>query len=67
MYEKKPWLKFYDYVPESIDYPKKTIYEAVRDSAIANPDKIAYDFLDNTSTYSQLFLILTTVLMHFMR
>ncbi len=44
MYEKKPWLKFYDYVPESIDYPKKTIYEAVRDSAIANPDKIAYDF-----------------------
>jgi len=23
MYEKKPWLKFYDYVPESIDYPKK--------------------------------------------
>lgn len=53
MYEKKPWLKFYDYVPESIDYPKKTIYEAVRDSAIANPDKIAYDFLDNTSTYSQ--------------
>lgn len=53
MYEKKPWLKFYDYVPESINYPKKTIYEAVRDSAIANPDKIAYDFLDNTSTYSQ--------------
>lgn len=53
MYEKKPWLKFYDYVPESIDYPKKTIYEAVRDSAMANPDKIAYDFLDNTSTYSQ--------------
>lgn len=53
MYEKKPWLKFYDYVPESINYPKKTIYEAVRDSAMANPDKIAYDFLDNTSTYSQ--------------
>ncbi|NMC76275.1 MAG: long-chain fatty acid--CoA ligase [Candidatus Methanofastidiosa archaeon] len=53
MYEKKPWLKFYDYVPESLDYPKKTMYEAVRDSAIANPNKIAYDFLDNTSTYSQ--------------
>ncbi|NMC60705.1 MAG: long-chain fatty acid--CoA ligase [Candidatus Methanofastidiosa archaeon] len=53
MYEKKPWLKYYDYVPEILEYPKKTIYEAVRDSALSNLDKIAYDFLENTSTYSK--------------
>ena len=53
MYEKRPWLKFYDYVPESLDYPRKTIYEAVLDSATSHPDKIAYDFLDKTSTYSE--------------
>jgi long-chain acyl-CoA synthetase len=53
MYEKMPWLKYYDYVPESIDYPRKTLYGAIRDAAIENPEKIAYDFLDNTSTYSQ--------------
>ena len=30
MYEKKPWLKFYDkHVPEHIDYPKTTMYNAV--------------------------------------
>ncbi|KYC46901.1 MAG: Acetyl-coenzyme A synthetase [Candidatus Methanofastidiosum methylothiophilum] len=53
MYEKKPWLKYYDYVPETVEYPRKTIYEAVRDAAIENPNKIAYDFLDNNSTYSK--------------
>ncbi len=29
MYEKKPWLKFYGDVPESIDYPRVTMYEAL--------------------------------------
>ena len=49
MYEKKPWLKYYDsHTPESIDYPK-TIYEVVYDASIKNPDGIAYDFLDYTS------------------
>jgi len=29
MYEKKPWLKFYDKrVPESIDYHRTTLYNA---------------------------------------
>lgn len=25
---KKPWLKFYKNVPETIDYPRVTMYEA---------------------------------------
>jgi len=29
MYETKPWLKFYGPVPESIDYPRVTMYEAL--------------------------------------
>ncbi len=54
MYEKKPWLKYYEsYIPESIDYPKKTIYEAIYDAYLKNPNGIAYDFLDNTSTYKE--------------
>ena len=31
MHKHKPWLKFYEGVPESIDYPEKTMYEAVMD------------------------------------
>ncbi len=54
MYEKKPWVKYHDYVPKSINYPDKTIYEAFHDSAIKNSNKIAYDFLDKTSTFSEL-------------
>ncbi|HOI77647.1 MAG TPA: AMP-binding protein [Methanofastidiosum sp.] len=54
MYEKKPWLKYYeDYIPESIDYPKKTMYGAVYDASMKYPDRIAYDFLDRTSTYKE--------------
>jgi len=53
MYEKKPWLRFYEHVPQTIDYPRVTMYEAVRQSADRCLDSIAYDFLDYTSTYRQ--------------
>jgi long-chain acyl-CoA synthetase len=53
MYEKKPWLRFYEHVPQTIDYPRVTMYEAVRQSADRSLDSIAYDFLDYTSTYRQ--------------
>jgi long-chain acyl-CoA synthetase len=53
MHEKKPWLKFYQHVPQTIDYPRVTMYEAVKQSADRCLDSIAYDFLDYTSTYRQ--------------
>ena len=53
MYEKKPWLKFYGDVPESIDYPRVTMYEALMQTVEQYPDRIAYDFFDYTSTYRQ--------------
>ncbi len=53
MYEQKPWLKFYQHVPHTIDYPRVTMYEALVQTARENPDYIAYDFLGYTSTYRQ--------------
>jgi long-chain acyl-CoA synthetase len=53
MYELKPWLKFYQHVPHTIDYPRVTMYEALLQTAREKPDGIAYDFLGYTSTYSQ--------------
>jgi len=54
MYEKKPWLKYYEnYIPETIDYPRQTMYEAIYDASEKYPNRIAYDFLDNTSTYKE--------------
>ena len=44
MYEKKPWLKFYGDVPEHIDYPRVTMYEALMQTVARCPDVIAYDF-----------------------
>jgi long-chain acyl-CoA synthetase len=53
MYEKKPWLKFYGDIPESIDYPRVTMYEAVMRTVERCPNAIAYDFFGYTSTYRQ--------------
>jgi long-chain acyl-CoA synthetase len=53
MYEKKPWLKFYGHVPETLDYPRVTMYEAVMKTVRKVPSVIAYDFLGYTSTYEQ--------------
>jgi hypothetical protein len=51
MYENKPWLKFYGQVPHTLDYPRISMYEAVKRSAQLRPDELAYDFLGYTSTY----------------
>ena len=51
MYEKKPWLKFYGQVPHTLDYPRISMYEAVKRSAQERPDELAYDFLGYMSTY----------------
>ena len=51
MYEQKPWLKFYQHVPHTIDYPRVTLYEALGQTAKDHPDSIAYDFLGYTSSY----------------
>lgn len=53
MYQKKPWLKYYGDVPEHVDYPEITLYEAVMKTVKKNPDAIAYDFLGYTSTYGR--------------
>ena len=53
MYEQKPWLKFYQQVPQTIDYPRVTMYEALRQTVQEKPDAIAYDFMGYTSTYRQ--------------
>ena len=53
MYKQKPWLKFYNGAPESIDYPRVTMYEALLQTVEKFPEHIAYDFFDYTSTYRQ--------------
>ena len=53
MFEEKPWLKFYNGAPETIDYPRVTMYEALMQTVDQYPDRIAYEFFDYTSTYRQ--------------
>jgi long-chain acyl-CoA synthetase len=54
MPEPLPWLRFYGSVPERLEYPATTLYEAVAATARRVPDAVAWDFLGTTSTYRQL-------------
>jgi long-chain acyl-CoA synthetase len=53
MYETKPWAKFYGRVPESIEYPRVTMYEALMKTVASRPDAVAWDFFGTTCTYRQ--------------
>ncbi|MHB8910894.1 MAG: AMP-binding protein [Syntrophales bacterium] len=53
MYEQKPWLMFYGDIPEHIDYPRVTMYEALMQTVARCPDDMAYDFFGTTATYRQ--------------
>lgn len=50
----RPWLRFYGNVPQTIDYPRLTLYEAVVATARRTPDAVAWDFFGTTATYRQL-------------
>ncbi len=51
MTENRPWLRFYGQLPQSLNYPEITLYQAVAATAARVPDDIAWDFFDTTSTY----------------
>lgn len=54
MYNKKPWVKFYGDIPETIDYRKGTMYSLIKNEAIATyPDRIAYDFMGKKTKYKE--------------
>ncbi|MBN2498469.1 MAG: AMP-binding protein [Deltaproteobacteria bacterium] len=53
MYESKPWLKYYGEVPESIDYPRVSLYRALMRTVRKNPEAEAWDFFGTTATYRQ--------------
>ncbi len=53
MIEKKPWQKFYGDAPQTIDYPRVTLYEALMRTVEQFPDRTAYDFLDYKASYRQ--------------
>lgn len=53
MNEKRPWVRFYGNVPISVDYPRVSMYEAVRQTVEEKPNDIAYDFMGTTATYRE--------------
>lgn len=54
-YAGRPWLKQYDYwVRPEINYPRRSLYEILRRTAIEIPDKTATIFLGAELTYGQI-------------
>ena len=52
--EEKPWLKYYDRMPEHLNYYNGSMYDMVNDAAIKYPSNIALEYFDIRYTFKQL-------------
>lgn len=52
---KAPWLKYFGDMPAHLDYPKGSMYEAVKESAITKKkmNSVAYEFQGKKTNYKQ--------------
>jgi len=57
MYEKKPWLAWYEGKPETCEYPHKTLYEMLGSAASAKPKALALRFFGTSINYEKLMLL----------
>ena len=54
-YTTRPWLRHYDYwVRPTLNYPRRSLYEILRTTAIEIPDAAATIFLGATLTYAEI-------------
>ncbi len=47
-----PWRAFYGNTPATIDYPRKTMYQMLSDTARQYPNNIAYSFMGKETNYA---------------
>ncbi len=48
-----PWLAYYGNTPATLEYPRKTMYQLLRETAKKYPNSVAYSFQGKNTTYSQ--------------
>ena len=48
-----PWLRFYGQIPATLDYPTKTMYALLAETAQHYPNHIAYVFQGKKTSYTQ--------------
>ena len=47
----KPWLRYYDRMPEHLNYYNGSMYDMVYDTSLKYPDYVALEYFDNKYTY----------------
>ena len=47
-----PWTAYYGNTPVSLNYPQKTMYQMLRDTAVQYPDSTAWVFMGKKTSYS---------------
>lgn len=51
---KTPWASHMGDIPLHLEYPKGSMYDALKESADKCPDAIAFDFMGKSTTYKTL-------------
>ena len=52
--EEKPWLQYYDRMPEHLNYYNGSMYDIVNDISLKYPGNIALEYFDTKYTYKQM-------------
>ena len=52
--KEKPWLKYYDRMPEHLNYYNGSMYDILNDTSIKYPSNIALEYFDTEYTYKEL-------------
>lgn len=59
--ENKPWLKYYDRMPEKLNYYNGSMYDILLDTSLKYPSYIALEYFDIKYTFKQLVNKIDTV------
>ncbi len=59
--DEKPWLKYYDRMPEHLAYYNGSMYDAVSDIAIKYPNSPALEYFDREYSYKELIQNIDTI------
>ncbi len=51
--KEKPWLKYYDDIPETLTYPKGSLYDGLKDITSKHENRIATKFYGRELTYKK--------------
>src|SRR5574344_158482 len=57
----KPWLKYYNDIPEHLNYFGGSLYDKIKESSTENSKRVAYKYFNSEGTYEQFIKLIDNI------